>query len=1191
MKPGLKKNLIIGFGASLIVLIISSAASYISIRNLLYSSYLVDHTYQAISSLENVNFYTKEAESAQRGYLLTSDSSFIQTYKKVKDSAYSSLVTVRLLTADNLEQQQSCSQLKSIIQRRMDSLEDGIERMNHKVVFRSGAIGILQVGELQAMIRTMEDRERRLLIQRTQKLNAFAEFTPMLIILAAVIALLITLFFYFRVIRDYDQRLELQRKLLLKDEEINKRISIIQDIATQIADGNYAIRAFDAGEDGLGNLAYAINRMAVNLEYSFGLLSDKEWLQRGIAGLNDIMLGEKILGQLCRQIIEYITEYTGGSVGAFYLRESDDQLVFYAGYAFAGRKGPLKLGEGILGQAATSGKPILLEDITEENILVSYAAGQIRPSQLIAIPLLDSNQVIGVMEVGSIRKFSARETEFLKSISLNIGTALVVTQNRGRLQELLKKTQSQTEELQLQHAELENLNTELEAHAQKLQVSDEELRVQQQELMQVNRDLHAKTQAVEEKNSLIMQRNIQIQVKAEELAVSTKYKSEFLANMSHELRTPLNSILLLSKLLTDNASHNLTEDQIEYAKVIQSSGKGLLSLIDEILDLSQIESGKMELEYADVPLHEIAEDMRRLFNPIAEERKLQLEFKIGPELPEVIQTDKLKVEQILRNLLSNALKFTSEGYVVLQIDKQKDKPGFLCFNVSDSGIGIPVEKQALIFEAFQQADGSTKRKYGGTGLGLSISRQLAKLLGGEIILKSEPHKGSHFSLSLPIDRSQLQEGEIYPAFGAPPIDVHNTNDPYLTAKLPESIPDDRNDVRDLDKCILIIEDDINFAKTLMGIAREKGYKAIVAVRGDTAAPLALKYQPKGILLDIQLPMKTGWEVLNILKSDDRTRNIPVHIMSSFELEKESILKGAVDFIRKPVLYENLYKVFENIEMVLKNDPKRVLIVDEHSKHARALAYFLESFNVTTKVSATIAESIDSLLKYQADCVIVDAGILGNQSYEMLDVVKKTPGLEFLPIIVFTGRNLSKSEEVRIRKYADSIIIKSVHSFQHILDEVSLFLRLIDEKLPDGSPKIPTAKMGKLDEVLKGKTVLIVDDDGRNIFSLTNALEKYEMHVITAGDGKEALGKLHENGKIDAVLLDMMMPIMDGYETAKRIRQDPRWGELPIIAVTAKAMPSDMEKCISAGASDYVTKPVDVDQLLSLLRIWLYESTK
>lgn len=1189
MKSSFKRNIQIGFGLSLLVLIISSAASFISISGLLDSSKMVRHTNEVIHELDNMMLILKDAETAQRGYLLTNLEDFLQPYHGVRQRALASITHIRELTSDNPFQQNNADQLDTLVEKKIAYMERIIS------LKKSGQqldITILQEGkdsmdDLRVIANSMKNHEIELLSDRTSNLNRFASYTPALIIIAALISLLITIFFYIKVSRDFTEKTRLQLDLEAKDREIRNRIAIIQEIADKISAGDYKIRVSDTQNDDLGSLAEALNKMAESLDISFTQLYHKEWLQSGLARLNEIMVGEKNTDQLTKDTIEFITEFTNSQIAAFYLLDEKEKLKLAGSYAIdnLAKRQTINIGEGLVGQCAQSRKPIVINEIKADDIVLSFASGDLKPSAIAALPVFHEHQLIGVIEIGSLTAISSNVMEFLSAIINNVGIAVYTSQIRKKQQDLLEETQAQAEELQNQHRELENLNTELEAQTQKIQASEEELRVQQEELLQSNKELEERSKLLEEKNQIIVERNLDIQKKAEQLELSTKYKSEFLANMSHELRTPLNSILLLSRLMSENKE--LDQEHVEYAGVIQSAGQGLLSLIDEILDLSKIESGKMELELTSVPLKEISKDLRSLFDPIAKEKGLELQLVIDPLSPELIVTDKMRLEQILKNLLSNALKFTTRGSVKLFVS-QPENTSLIRFSVKDTGIGIPKEKQNQVFEAFQQADGSTRRKFGGTGLGLSISRELAKLLGGEIRLESKPGEGSEFTVLIPATKTNSNLN-IQPE---PENKVHAElplakTKHYRSSVIPSEIEDDRNNLSEGDKIILIIEDDTVFAKALLDYTRKHQYKGIVAVRGDQGLEMADLYKPIAILLDIQLPVKDGWEVMEELKSNPSTRHIPVHIMSSMAVKKESLLKGAVDFINKPIALNDMNQIFVKLEDALSRHPKKVMIIEENPKHAKALGYFLSNFNINSETSGTVSESIELLNKKEVDCVILDMGIPDQNAYETLERVKASPGLENLPIIIFTGKNLSKSEENKIRQYADSIVVKTAHSYQRILDEVGLFLHLVeDNKKPTNQARMKT--LGGMDEVLKGKTVLIADDDVRNIFSLTKALEKHNMHIVSAIDGKDALKILDENPLVDIVLMDMMMPEMDGYESTSRIRQNPKHKQLPILAVTAKAMMGDREKCIKAGASDYISKPVDVDQLISLLRVWLYD---
>lgn len=1194
MKFSLKRNLIIGFGISLLILIVSSTASYISIRNLLKSNELVRHTNIVVQKLEQTISVMKDAETGQRGFLLTGNDEFLEPYRGTFEQVRLLIGEVKQMTADNPAQQDNISKLNDLVIKRFSKLQDLIDqrRVSSTVNIPELQAGRLFMDSARLIVSDMMRIAETLLVTRTEKLNRFSSSTPILILTAALLAIIITILFYFKTSRDISEKQKLQEELVSKDAAISHRIKVIQRISEKISTGDYSVRVQDKESDGLGGISTALNTMAGSLEKSFNELSDKEWLQAGIAGLNEAVIGDDNMVNMAQKIMAFITSYTDSQVGAIYIRENENQLVLENGYGLLSDKvrSRITIGEGVVGQSAKTKKLFHIENLKDENFNINYATADIKPVNIIVFPLLFEKSVKAVVELGSLHTYTERELEFFNNISENLGIAINTVQNRQRVQELLEETQSQSEELMAQQAELEQINTELEAQTQQLQTSEEELKVQSEELIETNTLLEERSATLEQRNQLIQQKNIEIEKRAEDLALSTKYKSEFLANMSHELRTPLNSILLLSRLMSENTQQNLSDEQIQYAKVIQSSGNGLLQLIDEILDLSKIESGKMTIESLTINTSDIARDLNATFEPLAKERGLEWDINIGTEVPETIETDKMRLDQVLKNLLSNAFKFTAKGFINLSINCPVNKPGVICFTVKDSGIGISPEKQELIFEAFQQEDGSTRRKYGGTGLGLSISRELTKLLGGEITLSSKQGLGSEFVCSIPIlqnhsskkyDDKELNEILI-------PVQEQKStqSNQYNTIIIPDEIEDDRNTITSNDKLILIIEDDVKFAAALLNYARQKGYKGIVAVRGDKGIEMAGKYMPTGILLDIQLPVKNGWEVIEALKTNIHTRHIPVHVMSSYEVKNESLQKGAIDFINKPVAFEQLNTIFEKIEFVLSKKEKKVLIIEENYKHAKALAYYLGTYNVHTEIYQSVEETVKSLHKKEVDCVILDMGVTDNASDLLLEQIREKEGLEDLPIIVFTGKSLSQPEEFKIKKYADTIVLKTANSYQRILDEVSLFLHLVQKQQLKKS--VPDFERSVLKEnVLKDKSVLLADDDVRNIYSMSKVLEKYQMNVIPAMDGKEAL-KLIKSNRVDVVLMDMMMPEMDGYESIRAMRANPSYKNIPIIAVTAKAMSGDREKCIAAGASDYISKPVDMDQLVSLLRIWLYE---
>ncbi|MBB6387776.1 MULTISPECIES: response regulator [Flavobacterium] len=1152
---------------------------------MLYSNSWVNHTQDVIYNLNEGSGIIVEAQTSMRGYLLTGDEQFVDRFNDAETRSNNYFDKLDELTSDNPSQRKMLDELRSKRSGFFKYLNNQIvkKRLSKETLIFDLNEGRNMMNEIKTIIKKVEGTEQKLLEERNGNSERYGTYSLILIVVAFFIAFIISIVFMIRILKDYNERTLLQNELEKKDKETAERLEVIGGIATQISKGNYDVQIDDRKADTLGALGGSIHEMKDSLKSSFELLSQKEWLQSGVASLNDKMLGEKTIQKLSKDVIEFLCQYTNSSAGVLYVVDGEEMTVS-GGYSYIPSKNRerIKKGEGLIGQAIVSGKMLELKSLSPDDIQINYALGEIKPTHIVALPLMDF-KVEGAVELASIYGFSMLQLEFLNLVANNIGIALKATQNRKRVMELLEETKSQSEELQIQHSELEAINAELEAQTEKLQASEEELRVQQEELEQTNEELSERSVLLEEKNT-------EIQKKSEALELSTRYKSEFLANMSHELRTPLNSILLLSRLLSENNNETMNNEEIEFAKVIQSSGNSLLGLIDEILDLSKIEAGKMELEFLDVSTKEITDNLYNLFHIVAKEKGINFEI-ITKEAPIVIKTDKMRLEQILKNLISNAIKFTEKGTVSIEIKMDSGNDKLICFIVKDTGIGIPLEKQPLIFEAFQQADGSTKRKYGGTGLGLSISRELAKLLRGEITLHSKVNEGSSFTLCLPVLGLAINKvlvNKIQPKEAIADEETKEDVKPkYISEVIPKEIEDDRDSIEEGDKVILIVEDDINFAKSLLAFTQKKGYKGVVAVRGDYALNFALIYKPIGILLDIELPVKSGWEVLEELKNNSNTKHISVHIMSSHKLKQESLLKGAVDFLDKPVAFDKIPEVFMRIEHIINKESQKVLIIEDNPKHAKALAYFLETYNINSEIKSEVSEGLSVLSKKDVDCVILDMGIPDKQAYEILDGVKKSPGLENLPVIVFTGKSLSIKEELKIRKYADSIIVKTAHSYQRMLDEVSLFLHLVEEK-KEGKVKEIHKKLNSLNNILFEKKVLIVDDDVRNIYSLSKALEAFKMNVITAFDGKEAIKILDENPDTDVVLLDMMMPNMDGYETAEKIRSNPKFLNLAVIAVTAKAMTGDREKCIKAGASDYITKPVDVDQLLSLLRVWLYD---
>ncbi|MGI9652906.1 response regulator [Chryseobacterium sp. RLHN22] len=1203
MPKKILRNLQFGVGLSLVILVASSIASYMSIQNQMNHRESVGKSRRAVTAVKDVLVAILDAETGNRGYQLTGRESFLEPYNRSLNEYSKAIGQAKNLDVSDPDQQKLLNALEENVEKSIANLRFYVDNRRKGIVMSQQQIleSKAYMDKCREVVNKFVKNEENQLEIKSKDLNKSSNTTVIFIVFSALSAIIVTAFFYLKLRNDLVRREKLEKALRAKDIEISRRVSAIQKIANRVANGDYTQTLTDDAQDDLGDLVDSLNHMKESLRKSFDQINRSDWKQKGLAILNESLVGNKSVKEVSQASLNQLIEYGGCINGSLYLI-NDGSLKLTSAFGLENSmKKAFEVGEGMIGQTFLSKKEKIYNDLNDKDFVVSFASSQLKVNGLLLIPIFYGGHGIGVLELASTQNFDQDKIDFFVESARNIGIALNAAKGREKEQHLLEETQAQSEELQVQHSELENLNTELEAQTQKLQASEEELKVQQEELMQANAELEERSRLLEEKNHLIAERNNEIQKKVEELALSTKYKSEFLANMSHELRTPLNSILLLSRLMAENPEENLNEDQIESAKVIQSSGSSLLTLIDEILDLAKIESGKMTLEYQEVEIDEVVKDLKNLFNPIFQEKKLQFKIEIADEVKKTIETDRLRVDQVLRNLLSNALKFTTQGSITLNITKDLKRTDFIVFSVKDTGIGIAEDKQKIIFEAFQQADGSTRRKFGGTGLGLSISREIARLLGGELILTSKVNEGSEFSLIIPVKETPHIEPietdqDIVEIIREDVSEIKNIlddgeteyYDTINTLEIPENVDDDKDKINDGDKVILIIEDDTNFAKALLKYARMQNYKGVVVVRGDHGLSAALQYKPQAILLDVQLPVKDGWQVMDDLKSNPETKHIPVHMMSVLHVKKESLMKGAIDFINKPVALDQMTDVFRKIEEALKKGPQKVLIVEENAKHASALSYFLGNFNISLSVENNVLDSVKALTTDHVDCVILDIGASKGNEYQIVESIKSYEGLENLPIIIFTERNLSTSEELKIKQYADSIVVKTAHSYQRILDEVGLFLHLVEEK--NSSPEnVKNKTLGSLTEVLSGKKILITDDDARNIFSLTKALEKYKVEAVVAMDGKHALQQIKENPDVDVILMDMMMPEMDGYETIKEIRKMPKFARLPIIAITAKAMIGDRQKCIDAGASDYISKPVDIDQLLSLLRVWLYES--
>lgn len=922
-----------------------------------------------------------------------------------------------------------------------------------------------------------------------------------------------------------------------------------------------------------------------------------EFLREGQITLSDKMRGEQDVSRLGQSVLSHLAPFLNAQMGAFYYVTEEKTLKRVSGYAYSKLEDlekTIALGEGLVGQAALERRPILLEKVPSHYFgKISSDLGGSSPRSLLLAPVFYEGQVNGVIELASFTSFSEHQKTFLEHVSENIGIAINTSISRKKQQELLERSQSLTEELQTQQGELKATNDELEEQSRALQESQTKLKSQQSELEQTNEQLEQQRDILNENNDALRKAQTLLEERSDEVQRASQYKSEFLANMSHELRTPLNSSLILAKLLADNAGGNLTGEQIQYAHSISSAGNDLLNLINDILDLSKVEAGKLEIRPESVFLLKVFNGFEKSFDSVAKEKKVKFYLKIDPGVPETMLTDRQRLEQILKNLLSNAFKFTEKGQVTLHVSQCAD--GRLSFAVIDTGIGVQKAQHEVIFEAFRQADGTTNRKYGGTGLGLSISRDLARLLGGSVEVESVPGEGSRFTLFLPetYDESLIAVAspKAYSASlsTAPSLDLDTPAKPRAERVNPAPFSDDRGELTvsgaKSGRMVLVIEDDPQFAQILYDLAHELRYKCVVAQDAEEGLELAHSLLPDAILLDMMLPDHSGLSVLDQLKEDPTTRHIPVHVASVHDYMEKALQMGAIGYILKPAKRDALKAVFAKFESRLSQKMKRVLIVEDDELQRDSMVKLIANPDVEVTAVVSAGEALEALKQTVYDCIVIDLKLPDMSGEELLKKMTEQDDLSsFPPVIVYTGRSLSRDEEDQLRKYSRSIIIKGAKSPERLLDEITLFLHNAESELTPERRQMLTTMRGR-EDVFEGRKILVVDDDVRNIFALTAALEQKGASIEVARNGKEALSKLKENPRVDLVLMDIMMPEMDGYQATREIRKQKRFAKLPIIAVTAKATRNDQVLCMEAGANDYLAKPIDLHHLFSAIRVW------
>ncbi|NVD96441.1 response regulator [Massilia sp. BJB1822] len=1146
-----------------------SAAVFVAVLAYLLSALnWVEHSERVIGNAQEARKLTVDMETGMRGFLLTGDESFLSPYKLARPKIDAALNVLAGLVKDNAQQ---VDRIRNI-QAQQKQWEGVAEHMiatrrangDYLSLVRSGR-GKVEFDEVRAQFQGFLTTEERLRGERARQSRNVTFFTTITY---------------------------LTLSLLLS-----------------------------------GALAYFGRRDLMRLSGAFGKalqaqteqsakLEQQAWMRSGQGQLAEQGIGQLALPLLASTLLQFMARYLDVAVAALYVRETDGSLRRVAAYGFSQedmeRGQHLLPGEGIVGQAAQGRRLVHLQNLPSDYLKVSSALGSGQPLQVAVLPVDSDGSVNGVVEVGFLRAVGERELDFLRLVAGNIGTAIEATQARQRLQEVLAETQQLNEELQVQQEELRTANEELEEQSRVLELSQANLENQKAELEQSNEQLAEQAVALDQKNAALGDVQEQLEERARDLERASQYKSQFLANMSHELRTPLNSSLILAKLLSDNEAGNLNEEQVRYAQTIYGAGNDLLNLINDILDISKVEAGKLELAPEELQLEPLAERLARAFEPLALQKGLDLVVDLEPGLPHTIFSDGQRLEQILKNLLSNAIKFTDQGKVILRLSPGEQ--GQVSFAVKDSGVGIPPEQHENIFGAFQQADGSSSRRHGGTGLGLSISRDLARLLGGTIALSSTPGRGSTFTLTLPAQWAVSSHGQLAPAAAAPPAgaqlpvagiaapsparaaalasvgiapaSVSGINGAHIPLPaVPRAFGDDRDSAPPPERSVLVIEDEAAFARILFDLAHEMGYRCLVAFSAEEGLQLAAQYRPDAILLDIRLPDRSGLSVLQLLKDNPLTRHIPVHVVSAAENAEAALHMGAVGYALKPATREQLTEVFSCLERKFTQEIKRILLVEDDARQRDSMVELIADDDIEIRAVESGEAALELLRSTVFDCMIIDLKLPDMQGNELLQRMSREPIASFPPVIVYTGRNLTRAEEADLHKYSRSIIIKGARSPERLLDEVTLFLHKVESELSSERQSMLKTVRSR-DRVFEGRRILLVDDDVRNIFALTSALEQKGAVVEIGRNGQEALDKLDAVSDIDLVLMDVMMPGMDGLEATRRIRADARFPRLPIITVTAKAMKDDHEQCLAAGANDYLAKPIDLSRLYSLLRVWM-----
>jgi CheY-like chemotaxis protein len=1136
MEPRTFTGFLVAFAAVIIIAVLS----YDSVRQTAATSRDLARAVEALAQVQAILSTLKDAETGQRGYLLTGREDYLEPFEAAQPALPLALSGARAQLADDPAQTHRLETLSVLANEKLQELSKTVE--------------LRQAGQSQAALAIVLSGHGKTLMDRI------------------------------RVLGDEMQNEERQRVV---DKSRDWRSASAFSFA--VTSGGSLV------------LLFLIGVAAAMASRDFKARNRESWLRAGQLGLGGVIQGDLPLERLGDNVV---ARYLDAQVGAAFIAQGGVYRRFGAYALPSDGLALLRGGDGLAGQAMKNGAPLHVREVPADYLPVASATGGAQPAELLIAPASIGGRTYGVVELGFFGKVDRAKPELLQRIGEPLAAAIRASMDRTRLEELLQETRMQAQELQTREEELRVNNEELEEQSRALRESRAQLESQQAELEQINAQLEEQAQALEHQKDALQQSHAIMTAKSAELQRANEYKSEFLANMSHELRTPLNSTLILAKLLADNKDGNLNETQVKYAQTISSAGKDLLTLINDVLDLSRIEAGKIDVSAEPVRVASITDSLVKLFQPQALEKRLQFAATVEPGTPEEIQTDPQRLSQILKNLLSNALKFTEQGEIELRIFRTG--PATVAFAVRDSGVGIEPHQHDVIFEAFRQADGSIHRKYGGTGLGLSISRDLAQLLGGTIAVQSTPGKGSTFTLALPLDHSATRTAPLpHPAAsgafapekpaagsrGSPRLGRTGSSAPEAApaaAPAAAAIPDDRDKLTPGVRLILVVEDDVAFALILRDLAHEMNFQAVVVHSAGDALIAADRYRPSAILLDINLPDFSGLGVLDQLKRNPRTRHIPVHVASVADYKREALELGAIGYALKPVKREELVEALRRLGDKLSQSVRRVLIVEDDPRQRESLRQLLGNGDVQITAVESAGAALEELAAATFDCVVLDFNLPDLSGYDLLERMARQEEVSFPPVIVYTGRSLSRDEEQRLGRYSKSIIIKDARSPERLLDEVTLFLHQVESNLPPAHQQMLKTARNR-DSSLEGRRILVVEDDVRNIFALSSVFEPNGATVEIARNGREAIEALARSpaaAGIDMVLMDIMMPEMDGLTAMREIRKRPEWKKLPIIALTAKAMRDDQEKCLAAGANDYIAKPLDVEKLLSLVRVWM-----